>query len=55
MLSVKPNSRPTILDILNKSFVRKRASAYMHECLNCPAPELSPTDVDDMNFDSLKE
>lgn len=55
MLSVKPSSRPTIMDILNKSFVRKRVTAYMNECLNGPAPELSPTDVDDMNFDSLKE
>ena len=27
----------------------------MNECLNGPTPELSPTDVDDMNFDSLKE
>jgi hypothetical protein len=55
MLSVKPSDRPTILDILNKTFVRKRAAAYINECLNGPPMELSPTDVDDMNFDSLKE
>ena len=55
MLSVKPSERPTILDILNKSFVRKRVCVYMDECLNGPPLELSPTDVDDMNFDSLRE
>lgn len=55
MLSVKPSSRPTILDILNKSFVRKRVVAYMNECLNGPTQELAATDVDDMNFDSLRE
>ena len=27
----------------------------MNECLNGPPAELSPTDVDDMNFDSLRE
>jgi len=55
MLSVKPSNRPTILDILNKSFVRKRVSAYISDCLNGPPMELSPTDVDDMNLDSLRE
>jgi non-specific serine/threonine protein kinase/NIMA (never in mitosis gene a)-related kinase len=34
MLSVKPSSRPTILDILNKSFVRKRVRSYLEECLS---------------------
>jgi len=55
MLSVKPSTRPTILDILNKSFVRKRAIAYINECVNGPPVELAPTDVDDMNYDSVKE
>jgi non-specific serine/threonine protein kinase/NIMA (never in mitosis gene a)-related kinase len=55
MLNVLPSSRPNILDILNKSFVRKRVTVYMNECLNGPPAELSPTDVDDMNFDSLRE
>mmetsp|Transcript_28629 Transcript_28629/g.27615 ORF Transcript_28629/g.27615 Transcript_28629/m.27615 type:complete len:187 (+) Transcript_28629:64-624(+) len=55
MLSVKPNQRPNIVDILNKSFVRKRVIAYMDESLNGPPMELSPTDVDDMNNDSLRE
>lgn len=45
--------RPTILDILNKSFVRKRVSAYITECVNGGAP--SDAEFDDMNYDSLKE
>lgn len=44
-----------MLDILNKSFVKKRVTSYLNECLNGPTPDLSPTDVDDMNFDSLRE
>jgi len=52
MLSVKPNTRPNILDILNKSFVRKKTLQYVNECINGPPMELSPTDVDDMYFDS---
>lgn len=55
MLSVKPSTRPTILDILNKSFVRKRATSYINECVNGPPMELAPTDVDDMYFDSIRE
>jgi hypothetical protein len=55
MLQVKPKSRPTILDILNKVFVRKRAAAYFNECLVQQPKELSPTDVDDMYADSLKD
>ena len=53
MLSVKPSSRPTILDILNKSFVRKRVASYISECLNSGAS--GETDVEDLNYDSLKE
>jgi serine/threonine protein kinase len=55
MLSVKPSTRPTILDILNKSFVRKRAIAYINECISGIGMELAPTDVDDMYVDSIKE
>ena len=57
MLQVKPSSRPTILDILNKSFVRKRVRSYIDECLtgvNVSGPDGAP-DLDDMNFDSLRE
>lgn len=56
MLSVKPSTRPTILDILNKSFVRKRVGAYINDCLHGSGQaELAPTDVDDMNYDSIRE
>jgi hypothetical protein len=57
MLSVKPSTRPTILDILNKSFVRKRVRTYIDECLNSvgmAGPDGGP-DLEDMNFDSLRE
>lgn len=53
MLSVKPNERPTILDILNKMIVRRRVTAYIQESLHGPSPQLVSTDVDDMYQDSL--
>ena len=55
MLSIKPQQRPTILDILNKMIVRRRTTKYFNDCLNGPPQELSPTDVNDMYVDSLKE
>ena len=55
MLNVKPQARPSILDILNKMFVRKRVTQYLNDCLNGPPQELAPTDVDDMFVDSLSE
>ena len=54
MLSIKPSQRPTIVDILNKSFVRKRVSQYINDCVN-GEQVLSPTDVDDMFADGLRE
>ena len=54
MLQIKPSNRPTIVDILNKSFVRKRTAQYVNECIN-GEQELAPTDVDDMFADGLKE
>lgn len=55
MLNVKPQQRPTILDILNKMIVRKRLIQYFNDCLNGPPLELAPTDVDDMFVDGLRE
>jgi serine/threonine protein kinase len=54
MLQIKPSNRPTIVDILNKSFVRKRMAQNIDECLN-GHQELAPTDVDDMFADGLRE
>ena len=34
MLSIKPQNRPTIVDILNKPFIRKRAEKYVNDLLN---------------------
>lgn len=54
MLSVKPSMRPTILDILNKSFVRKRVTSYIADCLSGVGAQ-GETDLEEMNFDSLRE
>lgn len=54
MLSIKPSQRPTIVDILNKSFVRKRVAQYINECIH-GEQVLAPTDVDDMFADGLRE
>ena len=54
MLQIKPSNRPTIVDILNKSFIRKKTAKYINECIN-GSQELSPTDVDDMFADGLRE
>lgn len=54
MLQIKPSNRPNIVDILNKSFVRKKVAQYVNECVN-GEQVLSPTDVDDMFADGLKE
>jgi non-specific serine/threonine protein kinase/NIMA (never in mitosis gene a)-related kinase len=50
MLSTKSNQRPTIIEIANMPFVRKKIVQYLNECLNQPAPHLDPTDVDDVIF-----
>ena len=34
MLSKKPQNRPTIVDIINKPFIRKRAEKYVNDLLN---------------------
>ena len=56
MLSINPKERPTIWDILNKSFIKKRVIEYMIEIFSGNYPEASlPNDVDDIYIDSLKE
>ena len=48
MLSIRTGDRPTIVEIINKPFVRKKIVQYLHECINGPAHKLDPTDVDDV-------
>jgi serine/threonine protein kinase len=55
MLQVKPSMRPTIIDILNKSFVRKRVASYITESLTGANQPTSELDLDEMNYDSLRE
>lgn len=56
MLQIKPSNRPTIVDILNKSFMRKKVAQYINDSINgVGVSELLPTDVDDMFADGLRE
>ena len=52
MLSVNPSQRPSLLDILNISFIRRHVVLYMRECFN---PSNECQDLDDLNIDSLKD
>lgn len=56
MLQIKPSNRPTIVKILQKSFVRKKVTQYINDSLDKTKIEtLEPTDVDDMFADGLRE
>ena len=54
MLSQKKSERPTIVDIINKPIIKKRIIAYMKKWFS-DDPEEKSLDIDDMNYDSLKE
>lgn len=43
-----------MVDILSKSFVRKKVAQYVNECMS-PEKHLAPTDVDDIFADVLLE
>lgn len=51
MLSVKPQNRPTIVDILNKPFIKKRVEKYMSDMFN---RNNSVSDNDDIYLDTLR-
>ncbi len=51
MLSVKPQNRPTIVDILNKPFIKKRVEKYMSDMFN---RSNSVSDNDDIYLDTLR-
>lgn len=53
MLSIKPQNRPTIVDIINKPFIRKRVEKYMNDLLTRSGPYTQGTD--ELYLDSLKE
>lgn len=49
MLSLNPKQRPTIVDILNKAFIKKRLTSYFSEIFSGNYPEANlPNDVDDV-------
>ncbi|EGR30764.1 protein kinase domain protein [Ichthyophthirius multifiliis] len=56
MLQLVPNNRPSIIEILNKPFVKKRVFQYMCEIFSGQYPEVClPNDIDDIYQDSLKD
>jgi serine/threonine protein kinase len=52
MLSVKPQNRPTIIDVINKPFIKKRAEKFMMDMFNRNTN--SAVDNDDIYLDTLK-
>ena len=52
MLSMKPQNRPTIVDILNKPFIRPRLEKYMIDMLTRKHDQC---DMDDIYLDTLRE
>jgi|688.fasta_scaffold199161_2 serine/threonine protein kinase len=52
MLSVKPQNRPTIIDVINKPFIKKRAEKFMMDMFNRNTN--SAVDNDDIYLDTLR-
>lgn len=51
ILSPKPQNRPTIIDVMNKPFIRPRIQKYMNEMFQ----RKISIDMDDVYLDSLKQ
>ena len=52
MLSKKPQDRPSIIDVLNKPFIKTRTEKYMNDLLSRNTMQ---ADMDDIYLDSLRE
>ena len=52
MLAKKPQDRPTIIDVLNKPFIKPRLEKYVHDLLSRNAVN---TDMEDIYLDTLRE
>jgi hypothetical protein len=52
MLAAKPHDRPTIVEILNKPYIKARAERYMNDLLN---RSVAANDMDDIYLDTLRE
>jgi serine/threonine protein kinase len=52
MLALKPHNRPTIVDVINKPFIRKRVEKYMNDMFNRNG---NINDNDDIYLDTLRE
>lgn len=53
MLAKKPQDRPTIIDVLNKPFIRTRLEKYTNDLL-CRS-SIQTNDMDDIYLDTLRE
>ena len=53
MLAKKPQNRPTIVDVINKPFIKKRAEKYMNDMFNRNQKVM--VDSDDIYLDTLKQ
>ena len=52
MLAPKPQNRPTIIDIINKPFIKKRVEKYINELISRCSTN---SDNDDIFLDSVRE
>ena len=52
MLAKNPQDRPSIIDVLNKPFIRTRIEKYSIDLLSRNAPQ---ADMDDIYLDTLRE
>lgn len=52
MLSLKPHNRPTIIDVINKPFIKTRVEKYMNDMFNRNSNMI---DYDDIYLDTLRE
>jgi serine/threonine protein kinase len=52
MLAKKPQDRPSIIDVLNKPFIRTRIEKYVSDLI---ARNAVNTDMDDIYLDTLRE
>jgi len=52
MLAKKPQDRPTIIDVLNKPFIKPRLEKYVHDLLSRNSTN---TDMEDIYLDTLRD
>lgn len=53
MLALKPQNRPTIIDVINKPFIRKRIEKYLTDMMN--RNDTGPQDTDEVFLDTIRQ